>query len=132
MEQPGKDQERGVRLVITNGRTIISRQDLTAVMEMNLYLDPDGYVRGAPWPYTYLHNWIMQHRNPALPVDHINECTWDNRRSNLRILTRAENTDRPRRLDEEEARLLEDYQEGRLLASEVHEWLRERRNRGKL
>lgn len=130
MEQPKED--KGVRLIVTGGICIVSKQDVKLACSMYLYKDKDGYIRCQQGRYKYLHNLLMQHRDPEYPVDHINECTWDNRRSNLRILTRAENTVRPRRLDEEEARLLEAYQNGELLASELHEWLRKRRDSGKL
>ena len=75
----------------------------------------------------------MGHSDPAHPVDHKNDIRNDNRRSNLRVLTRAANTTRPWRLDDaEEARVYEDYQNGRILAADFHAWLRERRDKRKL
>lgn len=130
MVEPKED--KGIRLAWDGGYTLVSRQDVRAVLELSLWIDDKGYVRCTSYPYMYLHNFIMKHSDPAFPVDHINEVRHDNRRSNLRILTRAENTDRPRRLDEEEARLLEAYQNGEVMADELHEWLRKRRNRSKL
>lgn len=134
MEQHEEDKDVGVRLIIGDKgeRTIVSRGDVADVLTLSLTLDADGYVRCNRGRYRYLHNYILKHRDPDHPVDHINCCTWDNRRSNLRILTRAENTLRPRRLDEEETRLLEDYQNGLILPEQLHEWLQKRRDSGKL
>lgn len=40
----------------------------------------------------YLHQLIMQNHNPDLVVDHINTHRCDNRRKNLRLVTRQENS----------------------------------------
>lgn len=136
MEQHEEDQDPGVVLVVeqvVKHRIKVSKQDAKVVLQMNLWIDDKGYVRCSKTPdgYIYLHNFIVKHSDPLLPVDHINENPLDNRQSNLRILPRAENTQRPVRRDEEEDRLLQDYADGKLDRS-IHEVLRERRDRSKL
>lgn len=131
MEQPIEDQ--GVALLIDQGevthRVLVSIHDVPAVLDLNLWIDDKGYVRCSKrCGYKYLHNFIMQHSSKEKPVDHINENPLDNRRTNLRILPRLVNTSRPVRRDEEEDRLLQDYQDGKLTRP-IHELLRERRNR---
>ena len=133
MEQPVEDQDAGVRLAWWNSKgekcfTLVSECDVHRVTGISVWMHPSGYVSCDRYPYRFLHNFILQHSDPERPIDHINNKRWDNRRSNLRILTRAENTDRPRRLDETEARLYEDYQEGRIMASELRRKLREHRD----
>jgi len=134
MEQDTED--RGVRLVwnggtFGDGSTIVSKEDVDRVLPLSLWKDADGYIRcSGAHPYRYLHNFIIGHSDPDYPVDHRNDVRNDNRRSNLRVLTRAVNTSRPWRVDdEEEARLLQDYADGKLLRSEVHEALRKLRDK---
>jgi hypothetical protein len=131
-----EDQDPGVVLIVEQAvkhRIKVSKQDANVVLQMNLWVDDKGYVRCSKTEdgYIYLHNFLMKHSDPTLPIDHINENRRDNRRSNLRILPRDENTQRPVRRDEEEDRLLQDYADGKLDRS-IHEVLRERRNRSKL
>lgn len=135
MVEPQEDQDPGVVLVIeqvVKHRIKVSKEDVKLVLSLNVWIDDKGYVRCTTTDgYNYLHNLVMRHSDPATPVDHVNENRRDNRRSNLRIISRAENTQRPVRRDEEEDRLLQDYSDGKLVGS-IHDHLRERRNRGKL
>lgn len=126
------EEDKGVRLVWDDGHTLVSAQDVPLCLETNMWMD-DGYVRiSGCHPYHYLHNLLLRHSDPARPIDHINECTWDNRRSNLRIVTRAYNTSRPWRADDaEEVRILQAHANGEL-DIDIHEWLRKRRESRKL
>ena len=49
---------------------------------------PCGQLRGRHY---YLYRWILGLDDPNLDVDHLNHDTLDNRRANLRIVTRSEN-----------------------------------------
>lgn len=132
-------EDKGIRLAwdggtYGDGYTLVSREDVARVLPLSLWIDNKGYVRcSGATPYQYLHNFIMDHSDPARPVDHINEIRHDNRRTNLRILDKDHNTVRPWRFDdEEEARLHEDYAAGRLNPRQLHEALRKHRNKRKL
>lgn len=139
MEQSEEDEARRIaleaepfyRLIITGGYTLISKSDWPLVRDISMWITKDGYVGIKRDRYSYLHNYLLQHRDPAYPVDHWNEVRHDNRRPNLRIITRAHNTDRPRRLNAEEARLLEAHKDGQL-DREVYEQLHKQRNTRKL
>lgn len=50
-------------------------------------LRPFGFIKGKTY---YLYRWILD-VGPEYDVDHINHNTLDNRRSNLRVVTRAKN-----------------------------------------
>lgn len=133
MVEPQED--KGIRLAwdggtFGNGYTIVSRQDVEYACTLSLWLDANGYVRcSGAHPYVYLHNALLRHSDPRFHIDHINNIKNDNRRSNLRVVPRAYNTSRPWRVDDdEEARFLKDYSEGRLTTEQVHEWFRKRRN----
>lgn len=135
MEQSKEDE--GVKLNWKGGFTLVSQPDVMLCLLLNLWMD-DGYVgckvnsgrvgsNGRPIIYRRLHNVILQHSDGDNPIDHINAVTHDNRRTNLRVISRADNTIRPHRVDdEEEARLLRDYADGKLDQS-IHELLRKRR-----
>lgn len=129
-------EDKGVRLVWDGGThgdgyTLVSREDVERVLPLSLWIDNKGYVRcSGDTPYQYLHNFILQHSDPATPIDHWNDKRNDNRRSNLRIITRIDNTQRHLRFDdEEEARLHKDYAAGRLTPSELREAIRKRRDK---
>jgi hypothetical protein len=49
------------------------------------------YVSGGKWKTVYLHRFILGYDGPDC-VDHLNHNTMDNRRSNLRVVSKAVNT----------------------------------------
>ncbi len=119
-------EDKGVRLKWDGGQTIVSECDVKLVLKLNLWMDGE-YVGCKVGKYKHLHNLLLGHSDAAWPIDHINACRWDNRRSNLRIISRAENVIRPLRVDdEEEARILRAYANGELDTS-IHEYLKRRR-----
>jgi hypothetical protein len=76
---------------------IIDATDLPRAMLRTWYMKKDGYVRSnAPRPSVSLHRFILNAPD-GYDVDHINHNTLDNRRTNLRIVTTAQNTWNSRR-----------------------------------
>ncbi len=122
----------GIIIEVEHGkRCLIDEWDWPIIQHIDMWMDKKGYICMKHEGWRYLHNYLMQFSDPEYPVDHWNGIPWDNRRSNLRVITRSHNLDRSRRLSEEEARILDAYQDGKLDIN-IHEWLREHRNRGKL
>lgn len=66
----------------------IDKEDLDFIKETYYYIDDKGYARNSN--HKALHDIIMQPTN-GFVVDHINHKRNDNRRSNLRVCTTAEN-----------------------------------------
>lgn len=130
MEQSEEDPP--VRLYWDGGQTFVSHTDVRTCLAITMWHDADGYVCCKHKGYRYLHNLLLRHSDPAFPIDHINGITWDNRRSNLRIIPRAENVIRPLRVDtDEEAKILRAYANGELDQT-IHDYLRKRRESRKL
>lgn len=88
--------ENTVKLIIRNnkqeinGFTLIDKKDLEKVTKYKWRL-AGSYVKGGEDNNTWLHRFIMDCVDGDMDVDHINHNTYDNRRSNLRIVTRKEN-----------------------------------------
>lgn len=55
-----------------------------------LEIDKNGYVRSCA-PRIYIHRWLFPEAPKYLDVDHINRNKLDNRRENLRVVTRSQN-----------------------------------------
>lgn len=76
---------------------LIDPEDYAALPPHHIWLGSDGYVSiylRKPHPYlvTTLSRYIMRPcPDPSLVVDHINQTPLDNRRSNLRWLSRTHN-----------------------------------------
>lgn len=70
--------------------TIIDKDDIPYVKDIKWHLDDKGYVVNRTQHITLkLHNYIMNHNDfTILVVDHINNNRLDNRKSNLRIVTK--------------------------------------------
>lgn len=74
--------------------TIIDKDDIPYVKDIKWHLDDKGYVVNRTRNITLkLHNYIMNHNDfTILVVDHINNNRLDNRKSNLRIVTKNINS----------------------------------------
>lgn len=71
------------------GFALVDRIDAPSVLARNWYLDSMGYARSdCPNPGTRLHRFLLQPL-PGFEVDHINGDKLDNRRDNLRVVTRS-------------------------------------------
>jgi hypothetical protein len=85
-----------IEIPLTKGKyAVIDKDDLELVMRLKWRYQSDrkyksGYVTSGDG-FTRLHSYIMN-CPPGLRVDHINGNGLDNRRSNLRICTRLENS----------------------------------------
>lgn len=64
---------------------------LQNVLKHKWYLHTSGYVKTSRAPTQYLHHFILGKPPVGMEVDHINLNKLDNRKSNLRFLTIAEN-----------------------------------------
>jgi hypothetical protein len=83
-------------------KSIIDIEDLDLVKPYTWSLYTGGYIRSAKLR-TSMHRFLMSPIPDGMQVDHINRIRLDNRRSNLRIVTRSENMKntgtRPKRSD---------------------------------
>ena len=95
-----------MRLLILNGKrggiALLDDKDYEKFNKFNWQLNKDEYIsrstsRGKKRKTIYLHREIMNPKG-SLTVDHINGCNWDNRRSNLRVCTIAENVRNQRKI----------------------------------
>lgn len=74
-------------------RAYIDEDDLEKVSKYTFCKHQDGYFRTMVNRKTIcLHNIILHNNDSNLVVDHINKCKLDNRKNNLRLITRKENT----------------------------------------
>lgn len=71
-----------------NKDAIVDEEDIHHLRQWRWSVAPNGYVRGTKG---YLHRFIMKPK-AGFFVDHINGNKLDNRRCNLRICTKAQNT----------------------------------------
>ncbi|MCF7843891.1 HNH endonuclease [Candidatus Gracilibacteria bacterium] len=70
---------------------MIDDEDLELVSKKNWRLQKNGYVSESKSDGVYLHRYVMNAQKGEY-VDHINHNPLDNRKSNLRICTNAENS----------------------------------------
>lgn len=70
---------------------LVDQEDYKALSQFKWYLSKDGYAaRRKGYGTTYMHRLVMN--TPlGMSTDHINHDKLDNRKSNLRICTHAEN-----------------------------------------
>lgn len=80
---------------VFHGLAIVDATDVDRVRNIAWTLDTRGYVVGRPSGFktcTPLHRWLMiDGKNCKKAVDHIDGDKLNNRRSNLRLCTQAEN-----------------------------------------
>ncbi len=69
------------------GYAIIDKEDIDKVKDIRWRLNKRGYVGNVE---TELHRFIMG-KKKGFEIDHVNRCKLDNRKSNLRFVTRAGN-----------------------------------------
>lgn len=76
---------------ILRGETLLDPEDEARASRWSWYLRPDGYIGGdAQRGRGLLHRWLVGAAR-GQQVDHINGNKLDNRRSNLRVATAAQN-----------------------------------------
>lgn len=76
-------------------QVLVCDEDFDLVCDIGWFINENGYARGydpASGDLVYMHRLIMglSSRDTRI-VDHVNRRTWDNRRDNLRIVSRSEN-----------------------------------------
>jgi hypothetical protein len=82
-------------------KTLLSVDDYEKVKDYKWYLS-GGYVKASNKTTIFMHRIIMNLNDPLLVVDHINHDKLDNRRENLRVVTRAANNqNRPKATNED-------------------------------
>lgn len=82
-------------LIISGKKVLVDDEDLELIKPFSWWANAKNYVQGSKFRgdkkiHHYMHRLIMN-PPPNLQVDHINKDRLDNRRSNLRIVTRQEN-----------------------------------------
>lgn len=79
---------------VMKGWAVVDAQDLPIVADVAWTIDPRGYVAGRPSrnATTTMHAWIMRDRDSGVSIDHIDGDRLNNRRSNLRVCSQAENS----------------------------------------
>jgi predicted GIY-YIG superfamily endonuclease len=79
---------------LTQGKVaIIDAEDIGHVSQHSWFVDSNGYARArVNGKQVYLHRWLLELNDRSQIVDHINGVKLDNRRSNLKVCTYAENS----------------------------------------
>jgi len=75
---------------ISNQDVLIDDEDFDKVSQYNWYIAKHGYVRMTNRSKTYLHHLIIGKKS-GLVVDHIDRNKLNNKKENLRHVTRAQN-----------------------------------------
>jgi hypothetical protein len=75
---------------------LIDDADFERVAQIGWFINENGYARGhdpESDSLVYMHRYLLGLGNddPRI-IDHINRCTWDNRRANLRVVRRSVNS----------------------------------------
>lgn len=91
-----KHEEGYIVGVTSNGtKFYIDKEDLDVVQHFSWYIDEYGYIRTKDYSCGIqsirLHRMVLHLEDPETKVDHINSNKVDNRKSNLRVCTQAEN-----------------------------------------
>ncbi len=84
-----------------NARTYLDDEDYHRAQDFHWYKTKNGYVAGTVLEQgvrrrVYLHRWLLN-AQPGQFVDHIDGNKLNNRRSNLRLVTRSQNQANRRR-----------------------------------
>ena len=71
-------------------------EDYNLIKDYNWHIDAEGYVctniyRDNTKTHIKLHRLVMKCNDSKLDIDHINHIKYDNKKSNLRIVTRCQN-----------------------------------------
>jgi hypothetical protein len=83
-----------IEILRRHGIITIDDEDLPIFEKYNWGLSKQGYVKSAGkinGKSRFFHRFIMNATDPNMDVDHINWDKADNRKCNLRIVTKAEN-----------------------------------------
>lgn len=77
---------------IVRAHSLVDVQDRDLVAQRRWYLRADGYAASTSRPTAYLHRFLFGlEKGDRREVDHINCDRLDNRRSNLRIISKQQN-----------------------------------------
>lgn len=88
IKYPIYDKHKNIRCY-----TLIDAQDFFRVSQYSWSLMGRNYIKARiNGKDIYLHRFLMKQNNPQIIVDHINRDRLDNRRSNLRLANRNENS----------------------------------------
>lgn len=85
-----KVREDYIELVLSSSiKVLIDKDDYTKVTKFKWYYSSNGYIMSDT--RLYLHRYILN-APKGLEVDHINHNKFDNRKCNLRLCTRSQNS----------------------------------------
>lgn len=74
-----------------NWFTCVDDEDYEQVSSVTWKIDKKGYARKRKGPFVFLHNFILNHSSVLEPIDHLNRAKWDNRKQNLKIVSKSHN-----------------------------------------